>query len=73
MKIVTKLARGIGSGVVAGFAGTAAMTVSSTVEAKLRSRAFSDASRQDHVLHSPQKTLLGKPRPAQGRKAVRGP
>jgi hypothetical protein len=43
MKIVTKLARGIGSGVVAGFAGTAAMTVSSTVEAKLRSRAFSDA------------------------------
>jgi hypothetical protein len=37
------LACGIGKGVVAGLAGTAAMTVSSTVEAKLRGRAFSDA------------------------------
>ncbi len=43
MKIAIKLARAIGNGVVAGFAGTAAMTVSSTVEAKLRRRAFSDA------------------------------
>ena len=43
MKTATKLARVIGNGVVAGFAGTAAMTVSSTVEAKLRGRAFSDA------------------------------
>jgi hypothetical protein len=37
------LAVGIGKGVLAGFAGTAAMTVSSTVEAKLRGRAFSTA------------------------------
>jgi hypothetical protein len=41
--IVSKLARAIGKGVVAGVAGTAAMTVSSTVEAKLRGRALSDA------------------------------
>jgi hypothetical protein len=40
---VSKLARAIGKGVVAGLAGTAAMTVSSTVEAKLRHRAFSKA------------------------------
>jgi hypothetical protein len=40
---VNKLARAIGKGVVAGFAGTAAMTVSSTIEAKLRHRAFSKA------------------------------
>ncbi len=37
------LAGGIGKGVLAGLAGTAAMTISSTVEAKLRSRAFSTA------------------------------
>src|SRR5439155_24178294 len=43
MKIGTRLARTIGKGVVAGLAGTAAMTVSSTIEAKLRGRAFSDA------------------------------
>jgi hypothetical protein len=43
MKTANKLARAIGKGVVAGFAGTAAMTVSSTVEARLRGRAFSDA------------------------------
>jgi len=41
--ITSKLARAIGKGVVAGLAGTAAMTVSSTVEAKLRGRTFSDA------------------------------
>jgi hypothetical protein len=41
--IATKLARTIGRGAVAGLAGTAAMTVSSTVEAKLRKRAFSTA------------------------------
>ena len=38
-----KLARIIGNGVVAGLAGTAAMTISSTVEAKLRGRPFSKA------------------------------
>ena len=43
MKTANKLARAIGKGVVAGLVGTAAMTVSSTVEAKLRGRAFSDA------------------------------
>ena len=42
MKITT-LANGIGKGVVAGVAGTAAMTVSSTLEAKLRGRPFSTA------------------------------
>jgi hypothetical protein len=40
---VNKLARAIGKGVVAGLAGTAAMTISSTVEAKLRHRPFSKA------------------------------
>ena len=40
---MNKLARAIGKGVVAGLAGTAAMTVSSIVEAKLRHRAFSKA------------------------------
>jgi hypothetical protein len=39
----TTLAAGIGKGVLAGLAGTAAMTVSSTVEAKLRGRPFSTA------------------------------
>ena len=37
------LASAIGKGLVAGFAGTAAMTVSSTLEAKLRGRAPSSA------------------------------
>jgi len=43
VKTANTLARAIGKGVVAGLLGTAAMTVSSTVEAKLRGRAFSDA------------------------------
>jgi hypothetical protein len=38
-----KVASGIGKGLVAGFAGTAAMTVSSTLEAKLRGRPSSTA------------------------------
>ncbi|HEV2812551.1 MAG TPA: hypothetical protein VGW10_04795 [Solirubrobacteraceae bacterium] len=37
------LANAIGKGILAGAAGTAAMTVSSTVEAKVRGRAFSTA------------------------------
>ena len=40
---IKKAAEAIGKGVVAGVAGTAAMTVSSTVEAKLRRRAYSTA------------------------------
>ncbi len=40
---VRTVAESIGKGVVAGLAGTAAMTVSSTVEAKLRHRPFSTA------------------------------
>src|SRR4051794_24389584 len=40
---VNQLATTIGRGLVAGVAGTAAMTVSSTVEAKLRGRPFSTA------------------------------
>ena len=40
---LTTLSEAIGRGVVAGLAGTAAMTVSSTVEAKARGRAFSTA------------------------------
>jgi hypothetical protein len=40
---VTRVAQSIGKGLVAGVAGTAAMTVSSTLEAKLRHRAFSTA------------------------------
>ena len=43
MNPVDTLASSIGRGLVAGFAGTAAMTVSSTVEAKLRGRAPSSA------------------------------
>jgi hypothetical protein len=43
MSRLATLADGIGKGVLAGLAGTAAMTVSSTVEAKLRHRAFSTA------------------------------
>ena len=41
--ITSTLARTIGKGAVAGLAGTAAMTISSTVEAKLRKRPFSTA------------------------------
>ena len=37
------LSRSIGRGIVAGLAGTAAMTASSTLEAKIRGRAFSTA------------------------------
>jgi hypothetical protein len=43
MRTVTKVAGAIGEGLLAGVAGTAAMTVSSTVEAKLRGRPFSTA------------------------------
>ena len=43
MTRVDILATAIGRGLVAGLAGTAAMTVSSTVEARLRHRAFSTA------------------------------
>jgi hypothetical protein len=43
MNAVTKIAAAIGKGIVAGAAGTAAMTVSSTLEAKLRGREFSTA------------------------------
>ena len=43
MRGLTKLSSAVGDGLVAGFVGTAAMTVSSTIEAKLRGRAFSDA------------------------------
>jgi hypothetical protein len=43
MKALNTLATSIGRGLVAGFAGTAAMTVSSTLEAKLRGRAASSA------------------------------
>jgi hypothetical protein len=41
--MLTRIADGIGKGVLAGFAGTAAMTASSTIEAKLRGRPFSTA------------------------------
>jgi len=40
---VSDIAAGIGKGIFAGVAGTAAMTVSSSVEAKLRGRAASSA------------------------------
>jgi hypothetical protein len=43
MKGLTKTASAIGDGLVAGFLGTAAMTVSSTIEARLRHRAASSA------------------------------
>ena len=43
MKALTKLSTAIGDGLVAGFLGTAAMTVSSTLEARLRHRAASTA------------------------------
>jgi hypothetical protein len=41
--MLTRLAEGIGKGVLAGIAGTAAMTASSTIEAKMRGRPFSTA------------------------------
>ena len=41
--MLSRIADGIGKGVLAGFAGTAAMTASSTIEAKLRGRPFSTA------------------------------
>jgi hypothetical protein len=43
MRTVSKVAGAIGDGLLAGVAGTAAMTISSTVEAKLRGRPFSTA------------------------------
>ena len=43
MRTAEKLASNIGKGLVAGFAGTAAMTVSSTIEARLRRRKLSTA------------------------------
>ena len=43
MKVLTKAASAIGDGLVAGFLGTAAMTASSTIEARLRHRAASTA------------------------------
>jgi hypothetical protein len=43
VKALTKTASAIGDGLVAGFLGTAAMTVSSTIEARLRRRKASSA------------------------------
>jgi len=43
MSAARKLADGIGTGLLAGLAGTAAMTASSTIEARLRGRPFSTA------------------------------
>jgi hypothetical protein len=43
MTAIGKLSTAIGDGLVAGLAGTAAMTASSTIEARLRHRAFSTA------------------------------
>ena len=43
MKIVGTLASSVGKGLVAGFLGTAAMTISSTLEARLRGRKPSSA------------------------------
>ena len=39
--VISRLADGIGKGLVAGFAGTAAMTISSAIEMKLRGRSAS--------------------------------
>ena len=41
--LANTLATGVGKGLLAGFAGTAAMTVSSSIEARLRHRAASSA------------------------------
>jgi hypothetical protein len=46
MRALTKLSTAIGEGLVAGFLGTAAMTVSSTLEMKLRGRSASSAPAQ---------------------------
>jgi hypothetical protein len=43
MRIIGKVSTAIGDGLVAGFVGTAAMTVSSTLEARLRGRPASTA------------------------------
>jgi hypothetical protein len=43
MKLVSTLASNVGKGLVAGFVGTAAMTLSSSLEARLRHRAASSA------------------------------
>ena len=43
MKLVRTVAEDVGKGLVAGFVGTAAMTVSSSLEAKLRGRQPSSA------------------------------
>ena len=43
MKALTKTATAIGDGLIAGFLGTAAMTASSTIEARLRHRTASSA------------------------------
>ena len=43
MKVLANTATAIGDGLVAGLLGTAAMTVSSTIEARLRGRAASSA------------------------------
>src|SRR5271167_2987797 len=43
MRVMGTLANNVGKGLLAGFAGTAAMTVSSTLEAKLRGREPSSA------------------------------
>src|ERR671915_18706 len=43
MKLVRTVAEAVGKGLVAGFVGTAAMTVSSSLEAKLRGRQASSA------------------------------
>jgi hypothetical protein len=43
MKLIGTLASSVGKGLVAGFAGTAVMTISSTLEAKLRGRKPSSA------------------------------
>jgi len=43
MNVLTRAASAIGDGLVAGFLGTAAMTASSTIEARLRHRAASTA------------------------------
>ena len=43
MTALEKIADGIGKGLLAGFAGTAAMTMSSTLEARLRRRVASSA------------------------------
>lgn len=45
-RIVTRTAEAIGRGLVAGLAGTAAMTVSSTLEARVRGRGDSDTPAQ---------------------------